>query len=244
MTEPHATMSPYREVLPPAALRGVVACFWIREARTDGVVHVVPDGCTDVVWQQGDGTTIAGPDTTAKVVRRARGDVLVGVRFVPGAGGGVLGVPLDELRDLRVEAAEIDRAFDVDAELAPAEVLVRFAFAAARRGADPLVADAARKIERQEVSAVARELSVSERHLRRRFHAAVGYGPSTLARVLRFRRFVDRVDGGQTDLAALAFEAGYADQPHLTRETRRLAGLTPVAFIRSRGIAAGVPPPH
>jgi AraC-like DNA-binding protein len=77
------------------------------------------------------------------------------------------------------------------------------------------------------------------RQLRRRCHAVVGYGPKTLQRVLRFRRFVSRIDAGPggpgaLDLAALAAHAGYADQAHLTRECRQLAGLTPTALVRAR----------
>jgi methylphosphotriester-DNA--protein-cysteine methyltransferase len=115
--------------------------------------------------------------------------------------------------------------------------MARFVSAAAGRTGDPLVAAAAGRIDRQGVGAVARELFVSERQLRRRFHAAVGYGPATLARVLRFRRFVNAIDRGRTDLAALALDAGYADQSHLTRETTRLAGLPPRLFVRARGAA-------
>ena len=75
--------------------------------------------------------------------------------------------------------------------------------------------------------------------MRRRCHAAVGYGPKTLQRVLRFRRFVSRIDAYPKnpkypkypksaksldilDLAAIAAEAGYVDQAHLTRECGRL----------------------
>jgi methylphosphotriester-DNA--protein-cysteine methyltransferase len=54
--------------------------------------------------------------------------------------------------------------------------------------------------------------------------------------VLRFRRFVEAIDDGRSDLAALAFDIGYADQAHLTRETTRLAGLTPATFARTRGV--------
>jgi transcriptional regulator GlxA family with amidase domain len=81
---------------------------------------------------------------------------------------------------------------------------------------------------------VARDLGMSDRQLRRRFHAAAGYGPKTLARILRFRRFVAAVDAGRSDLAGLAFDAGYADQPHLTRETRRLAALSPRELVAQR----------
>ena len=229
----------YREFRPPDALRDVVACLWVRVIGTAGQLRVIPDACSDVIWQRGEGTTVVGPDTAAKLVGLAPGDVLVGMRFLPGAGGGALGVPLDELRDLRVDVAEVDRAFDVDGEMEPGEVVARLTSAALGRQPDPLVAVAAHKVGRQDVGAVARELGVSERQLRRRFHAAAGYGPKTLARVLRFCRFVEAIDAGRADLAAIAFDAGYADQAHLTRETTRLAGLPPAAFMRTR--AARVP---
>ena len=83
---------------------------------------------------------------------------------------------------------------------------------------------------------MARQLGVSERQLHRRCVAAVGYGPVLLRRVLRFRRVVTRIDAGGAldDLAGLAALAGYADQAHLTRESRDLAGLAPVALARLR----------
>ena len=54
----------YREFAPPAALRGTIACLWIR--RGDGnPVLVLPDTCTDIIWRLGDEPLIAGPDTRA-----------------------------------------------------------------------------------------------------------------------------------------------------------------------------------
>ena len=224
----------YRELRPPVALRGVVQCLWVRVTGRVEQVRVVPDACTDVVWSQGEGTTLVGPDTSAKLVVREPGDVLIGLRFLPAAGGGALGVPLDTLRDLRVGVADVDRAFDVPADVAPERAVARLLAAAAGREADPLVRVAARRVAREEVVAVARDLGLSERQLRRRFHAAAGYGPKTLARILRFRRFVHAIERGRSDLAGLALDAGYADQAHLTRETTRLAGLSPATFVRSR----------
>ena len=54
--------------------------------------------------------------------------------------------------------------------------------------------------------------------------------------MLRFRGFVSRIDARPEilDLAAIAAEAGYADQAHLTRECGRLSGLTPAALARHR----------
>jgi AraC-like DNA-binding protein len=83
---------------------------------------------------------------------------------------------------------------------------------------------------------IAERLDVSERQLRRRCQAAVGYGPAVLRRVLRFRRFVAWADAGAPggDLATAAAELGYADQAHLTRECVRLAGLTPADLLAAR----------
>ena len=75
-------------------------------------------------------------------------------------------------------------------------------------------------------------LDASERTIRRLCHDAFGYGPKRLERVLRFQRFLRLVrTSGPSGLASLAFEAGYADQAHLTRETGEIAGLTPRTIV-------------
>ena len=224
----------YREYEPPAALTPLIQCLWVRVCGRDDEIRIMPDGASDVVWRQGHGTTVVGPDTTARAYPRAAGELLLGIRFRPGAGGGAIGVPLDALRDEQVEAREIDRAFDLDGALPPATVFSRLLGAAAGRRPDALVLAAASRVADGDVARIARELAISERQLRRRFHAAVGYGPGTLARILRFRRFLAMLDRGRDDLAGLAFDAGYADQAHLTRESRRLAGLSPVGVIHAR----------
>ncbi|MFP8963898.1 helix-turn-helix domain-containing protein, partial [Streptomyces nanhaiensis] len=74
------------------------------------------------------------------------------------------------------------------------------------------------------VAEVAHGAGLSERQLHRRSLAAFGYGPKTLARVLRFRRALRLVRGGVPPASAAA-GAGYADQAHLSREVRALAGV-------------------
>jgi AraC-like DNA-binding protein len=85
---------------------------------------------------------------------------------------------------------------------------------------------------RPSVAALAADLGLSERQLHRRCTAAVGYGPKTLERVLRFRRFLDlAAREPAAGLAGLAAAAGYADQAHLTRECGRLAGAPPGRLV-------------
>ena len=160
--------------------------------------------------------------------------VFVGARFRPGAGGAALGLPLSELRDLRVDLADLDRALAerLPADLEPREALRRIAeIAVAAPPADAAIAEAARRLQQPQarVESLAGDLGLSERQLRRRCHAAAGYGPKTLQRVLRFRRFLA---ARNPDLARAALDAGYADQSHLTRECTRLAGRPPAALLR------------
>ncbi|HEU5431885.1 MAG TPA: helix-turn-helix domain-containing protein, partial [Thermomicrobiales bacterium] len=77
---------------------------------------------------------------------------------------------------------------------------------------------------------LARQCGISERQLRRRFESSVGYGPKMLQRILRLQRLLwlaSGSDGERLGLAGLAIAAGYADQPHMTRETVALTGATP-----------------
>jgi AraC-like DNA-binding protein len=206
--------------------------------------RVLPDGCVDLVWRGGSGAFVAGPDTGTIQGTTRDPRILVGARFAPGVGGAALGIPLSELRDRRVAAADLSRELDerFPPTLEPADALGRMLQVASGRihaaPPDPAVREAARRlaVPRTRVETLADALGLSERQLRRRCHAGVGYGPKTLQRVLRFRRFLAGADaaGPGADLARLALDAGFADQAHLSRECTRLAGLAPAALVRTR----------
>lgn len=96
------------------------------------------------------------------------------------------------------------------------------------------------------VAAVAAEVGWSERRLRSRFHDEVGLSPKAAARVVRFHAARTELArraaaGAPVDLAGLAAEHGYTDQPHLTREFGELAGLAPVRWLRAEGLLPADP---
>lgn len=66
----------------------------------------------------------------------------------------------------------------------------------------------------------------SRRHFTDRFTREFGQGPKTVSRVLRFGRSRAMVRHG-IPAVEVASRCGYADQAHLVREWRRLAGTTP-----------------
>jgi AraC-like DNA-binding protein len=230
-------MGMYREYAPPS---DSLACLWMRVVPPDGAaIRVMPDACSDLIWRAGHGAFVSGPDTEAWLSSAPAGSVIVGARFRPGVGGPALGLPLSELLNQRVDLRELDPRLDeqLAPDLSADDALARVAAAAAELAQlpDPAMRAAVRRLNdpRARVDTLADELGFSERQLRRRFHSTVGYGPKTLQRVLRFRRFLAHAEAGN-DLARAALDAGYADQAHLTRDCARLSGLTPSRLALER----------
>jgi transcriptional regulator GlxA family with amidase domain len=78
------------------------------------------------------------------------------------------------------------------------------------------------------IDALADTLGCSRRHLAKHFAHEVGVSPKVAARLIRFDQARARV--GSVPLARLAADHGFADQAHLAREFRALAGVAPSAF--------------
>ena len=204
----------------------LVACLWTNDGgpRTH---RILPDACVDIVSVNGR-LRVAGPATRAHMT--TAGGATFGVRFRIGAAGAALGLPASELLDLSVPLEDVWGAAAGRIEATSAHELAE---AVRRRGAaDPLVRAAATGTPRQ-------ALGIGDRQLRRRFLDAVGYGPKTLERILRFQRFLVLAGRDGAGLARLALDAGYADQAHLTRECTRLAGLPPAALLAEGAGPAG-----
>lgn len=246
----------YREHAPPARLAGWIDCLWTIRVPADGQPRptaVLPDNCMDAIFDLGAcarGAPSArayavGTMRAAKTYQLPPGADLTGVRLRPGAGRAFLdGDPAD----LVDRIVPLDRIWGREADLV--EESLRSAPSAARpamlarilerRAApdrtDPLVREAAGLAERTRgrisVASLARALGRSERTLERRFADATGVGPKEMARVIRFRHAL-RVLRADPDLggARLAARCGYADQSHLIREFRALAGATPTEVL-------------
>lgn len=251
----------YREFNASPELADVVACTWERIVPALGAPsaqRVVPDACIDFVWHSAR-LQVAGPDTGAFMSPLTPGEAVVGLRLRPGVADSVFGLPASELRDARVAiediwgqtGAELAERLGCATSSLERRRLLEAAIRTRRPAMDEpdrLALAAARLLglPGSRVALVSRALATSERQLLRRLRAAVGYGPKTLDRVLRFQRFLSRapmVARGEDTLARLAAELGYADQAHLTREAVALSGLTPGELAAGRATPATAPRP-
>lgn len=152
----------YVEHVPPAALAPWLECAWEREGDGGAPVRVLPDGCIDVVWTEGMGTQLIGPNTTAFLVTVPLGARVHGVRLRPGGAPLLLGIRPEELRDLRAPIEEICPSFGRHLATAlaapggegPRRVLIDWLHARSRGAGepDPIVAAAVTQLQRPGVS--------------------------------------------------------------------------------------------
>ena len=239
-----------RSVIP--ALRESFACVCVHQMPEAGAppVIVAPDGTIDLQWIGGT-FRIAGPDKDPQIETIPAGSAVIGFRFRPGVAAAWLRTPASEILGQRVRLVDLcgakarhlasgvrDAQSITDRIISLESVLARCP--PARPPVDRAMAAAFTLIEEGPpqgaplVPWLGRALAMSERTLRRRFDESFGYGPKTLDRILRYQRFKKlRHRSAPTSTAALAAEAGYSDQAHLVRESRRLTGITPLAFERS-----------
>ncbi|MFJ9606471.1 helix-turn-helix domain-containing protein [Kitasatospora sp. NPDC101176] len=223
------------------------AVVWTRQAvgpdTADGPAGLVlPDGCMDLLWTPGR-LLVAGPDSHAFRPGPGLAGPWAGIRLPPGAAPALLGVPAHELRDRRVELSDVldgprvrRLTGRIDAAPDPAAVLEDLALRLAADAApvDPLVRAVATALAAgRPVAATAAAVGLGARQLHRRSLTAFGYGPKTLARILRLQRALALARAG-APLADTATRAGYADQAHLARDVRELAGTPLTALLPRR----------
>jgi AraC-like DNA-binding protein len=87
---------------------------------------------------------------------------------------------------------------------------------------------------------VARETQLSKWHLTRVFQSEIGLTLGEYARHVRAHHALRRLRAGDTPLT-VAHALGYTDQPHFTRELRRIFGFTPGQYARAHARRAPRP---
>jgi AraC-like DNA-binding protein len=242
-TDGHTIRSWYRQQPSAARPTGVVAWTWLGEAAWPRPLRLIPDGCVDVSWD-GHAVTVTPAVAAPLIVPLVANGVTAGVRLRPHAAVAVLGRPAPTLTD-PVPLADLWPRDEVDRLLAdldgttPADAGVRLGDAIARHARrpenrpDPLLAAlVARLANSATVADAAHEVGASTRDLRRRCRVDLALAPKDLHEILRLHRALRVL--GHRGLASVAAEAGYCDQAHLSRQTRKLAGTTPSRLARDR----------
>jgi len=245
----------HARLLPAAELADHVAhLWWVRWAlRRPFVTETLPHPSVHLIFELGRGR-IAGV-ATGRFTRRLVGDGrVIGVKFRPAAFQPVLGAALARLTDrvvpLRavfgVAAREVTAAVSAAPTLAAAIPAIE---AFLRPHLAPLPAEVVALRDLVERLAVDRTLvrvedvaalaGLDVRTLQRRFRHFVGVTPRWVVQRYRLHEAAARLAGPTPpDLAALAVELGFFDQPHFVRAFKAVVGRPPGQFGRMERPAA------
>jgi AraC-like DNA-binding protein len=231
----------YAELPLPPGLTGLVAAVWTVsvEGESAWVSHeAVPDGCIELirrhsgrsVWREEQPPLFAtglalGP---AKLAFSPDAS-FTGIKLWPWAWHALGGAPCPGFADRWIEIPETAPL----AALLPPEGDPIARLLAANLQPHPLGTAILASASVAEISA---RSGLPHRQLQRIFARDLGLAPRAYLRLLRFRGAMIEVQESAATLADAAAGQGYADQAHMAREFRSLAGVPPrEARRRARG---------
>jgi len=262
----------YREIRPALPLARYVRCFWVLRQSSNSnpdPERIVPDGCCEIIVNRADPfhqlhlnglvesqprIMLVGQMAHHMLVAPSGVTDLLGIRFQPGGLHSLLGVPVHEMNERRVELSAIDESLSkrlADAVAVDAEVDIvhvqHVLMGMFRKAEKPfsVAEESVRHIDRSNgriaIADLGKRLNVTPRHLERRFRREVGLTPKRFARIVRFSQVVHSCqNSGAPDWAELSLACGYYDHAHLIRDFRMFSGQTPSAFVHSHHSFADV----
>jgi methylphosphotriester-DNA--protein-cysteine methyltransferase len=192
---------------------------------------------------------ITGLQSTARTFLPQADTHTVLVVFEPFGAFAVLGCPMNEIVEEHIGFGAIlparrcrdvsDRLREARTNREMAEIVESFLLTLLeRRRPRPhaLVLEAVRQITDcrggERIENLADDLGVSRRHLERLFQLQIGVGPKEFASLTRFNWLMSQLPHRRS-WAALAYEAGFADQAHFVRHFVARTGVPPEDYLRS-----------
>lgn len=190
--------------------------------------------------------TIVGPQTMKVDLALGTHHRFVSVAFHPGGLFQLLRVPLHELRDVPLAAAELlgREIDDVSEQLRAARhslELMRLVEAYLLRklngATSSAFAQAARLMvhdsTRMSIDQAAAFACLSTRQFERKAHAELGYSPKFFARIIRFSQaYRLKVNHPRQSWTTIGYQCGYYDQMHLIRDFKEFTATTPTRLAQ------------
>jgi AraC-like DNA-binding protein len=193
---------------------------------------------------------VAGLQRGPLVIDAASESRLVGIRFAAGRARRFLGMPMHELTDRVFEADALgirrldelrERLADSDSTATRVAHVERWLLESGTTsdGEFDCIQYAVSQLRDPTLSRrirdISAELGLSHRQLIDRFRNVVGVTPRRLARIYRLQAVIRYLaKRSRVNWSRVAADCGFADQAHLNRELRDLAGMTPTAYLARR----------
>jgi AraC-like DNA-binding protein len=251
----------HQEFEPPEELRDTIKCFWYNRrecGEEQSSFKVQPDGYAEIIFYFGSTLSISNHEELQPLPSPFMMGLLnqpavfytknlleiIAIRCYPWTVFDLLGLPsgkdgvrifehpIAQLQSILagcIHAGNINEALShvkryfLDAQSGIATSSMLFKAGVAMREANGTMP----------VSQVAAAAHATVRTLERNFKQSSGYTVKDVSALIRFEQVRNHLwHHPDANLAGLAHELGYTDQPHLSREFKRYSGTTPAAFAR------------
>ncbi|NIK69501.1 helix-turn-helix transcriptional regulator [Paenibacillus sp. BK720] len=215
------------------------------------MIHVVPDGCVDLLFccQPGKPSArVCGTVLQGKELYFEADTTYFGVRLSARLSLLLPNLPLKEIIEIQAPFEDSLSVYkDTGAIIAELQ-----GFSERIRGFErlcmPLLTGDARPIrmidycltsmQRSNGSVTIRELAedtgYSERYIRTKFEQSLGISPKLYNRIIRFQRSLSGIVRSASSLTDVAMEGGYFDQSHFMKEFKSFSQLTPIQLRKNR----------
>lgn len=225
----------YAEQPVPASLDGWVAAIW--ELKNDGAPDswiskdAVPDGCVELIFRTSGRSIwggeqppcfVAGLSETTAQLMFSGDSAFSAIRFWPWAWNRIAKPSCPQIMggwqaiDENSAIGQLPR----QAQSASSKLEAHFAGEA--------MSDIAQAIlQASSVAQIVAWSGQSPRQIQRWFAREIGMPPRRYIRLLRFRAAMIGLDNSNASMAHRAADGGYADQAHMARDFRLLAGTAP-----------------
>lgn len=236
----------YREIQPDPFWRPYVAAYWFAEGKSTATSRIYPDGFVDLIFHRmgSESIRVSGMMTSYREVVLEGEVELLGIRLKPEGLSLLQGLPMADIKNLSLPLSEVstwpvdewnDKFWSfasmnsklrwIEGDLLP-KLLHR------RKKQDLLITSVCHDLSTQyvgiDIASLARHYYLSLRQLERRFKDVVGVSMKEYHRILRFTNaLLDIQEKPQSSLLQIAYDHGYSDHAHLTREVLRMTGKNP-----------------
>ncbi|MFF5382313.1 DUF6597 domain-containing transcriptional factor [Pedobacter suwonensis] len=208
---------------------------------------MLPDGCVDIIFNIEDdyrtetGSVLMKSETTYligmmmhfKEYQTIGKSKILGIRFKPAALSCFFKLSsLHEFTNQSIELENMDLPLVHAIDKNTSAYLDRFflrKLSPPKYSILPIIKDIEELNGQLKVGELAKKYFTSPRQLERNFKNLVGVSPKDFISVVRYR-FANRIIKNNTSrkcLAEIAFESGYYDHAHLTKEIKRFTGSAP-----------------
>ena len=225
--------------------------------ETKDLQSILPDGCVDIIISLGDTSIdngfeqnipyVFGTHTTFSEAP-GTGDIkMLGIRFKPAVFKLFTQTPISEFTNRKIDIFSFQSIFDhsfysriekaIEDNLPMAAIIGNIEqFLISKL---PVLPSIDKRIQHAlslistysgnlTIDKLSTECCLSERQLERRFKTEVGIGPKIFSRIFKFRETKNRLNSGTwSNLQELAWDSGYFDNAHMTKEFLKFSGTLP-----------------